>query len=245
MAEHHMGDKSEQQFVIVSSCGVTGVPLCILVLHAPRVLHVCRSDDGMHGGSSGWKENTTAITNPLFKKSLVADFAFADIYYGSCSKADTVVLELRASDEDVYEQQIFRGCKAIVYNRTSQFILCCFSWVCFFLLLVPVGKCTGRFVTSMQFPGSYISFASIRLGRQGLVDGFGWDAVWWERNTVNFFAWWGSWGGCSPPHRHYQTLMGRQTFLPTQLPFRRWSPDELSTSQLFLSVQQRAAYFPF
>ena len=27
----------------------------------------------------------------------MADFAFADIYYGSCSKADTVVLELRAS----------------------------------------------------------------------------------------------------------------------------------------------------
>lgn len=139
---------------------------------------------------------------------------------------------------------MFWGCRVIVYNRTSQFILFCFSWVCFFLLLVPVGKCTGRFVTSTQFPGSYISFASIRLGRRGLVDGFGWDAVWWERNAASFFAWRRSWGAAFPL-TDYQTLMARGTFLHAQLPFRQWSPDELSTSQLFLSVQQKSCMFSF
>lgn len=55
-------------------------------------------------------------------------------------------------------------------------------------LLVPVGKRTGSFVTSMQFPGSCILFPSSGLGRCSLVSGFGWDTVWWEKNVAGFFA---------------------------------------------------------
>lgn len=68
----------------------------------------------------------------------MADFAFANICHGSCSKADTVVLELRASDEDVYEQQIFQGCIVIVYNRMSRFIL--FFLSSFLFVISPSGE---------------------------------------------------------------------------------------------------------
>lgn len=47
-------------------------------------------------------------------------------------------------------------------------------------------------MTSMQFPGSYISFASRGLGRCSSVGGFGWNSGWWNQNVAGFSAW----GGC-------------------------------------------------
>lgn len=118
-----------------------------------------------------------------------------------------------------------------------------FFWFCF--LLVPVGKHPGRFVTSIQFPGACISFPSSRQGRCSLAGGFGWDAGQWEKNGSSFFAQEGSRARCDPTHRLQQTFPGRGAFRCARLPFRRRSPNEPSTSPLFLSVQQRTEYFPF
>lgn len=72
------------------------------------------------------------------------------------------------------------------HNRTSRFLFYFFIGFVWFLL-VPLGKRTGRFVTSMQFPRSWIYFAASTLGRCSLAGGFGWSSVWWETNVA------GSW----------------------------------------------------
>lgn len=89
------------------------------------------------------------------------------------------------------------------HNRTSRFLFYFFFIGFVWFLLVPVGKLTGRFVTSMQFPRSWICFAASTLGRCSLAGGFGWDSVWWETNVAGSWHRGESWAGL------LQTFPGR------------------------------------
>lgn len=75
--------------------------------------------------------------------------------------------------------------KTLALSTTEQVIFFCFLLIGFvWVLLVPVEKHTGRFMISTQFPVSYISFVSSRLGRCSLAGGLGQDALWWGKNVA-------------------------------------------------------------
>lgn len=132
-----------------------------------------------------------------------------------------------------------------IYSRMSRglFLFFFIGFVWFFIS--PSGK-AHREIHDFHAVSRVLHLASSGLGRCSLAGGFGWDTVWWEKNVAGFFTQQGGHGPAVVPlagsSRHSR---GGGVFHHARLSFRRWSPNELSTSLLFLSVQQRTAYFPF
>lgn len=101
-------------------------------------------------------------------------------------------------------------------------------------------------MTSMQFPGSYILFASSGLGRCSLAGGFGWDTVWWEKNVAGFFAQRGVTGRLQSRLQALADIPGEGGhFAVLGFPLDDDLPMNSRLPCCFLSVQQRTAYFPF